>query len=104
MKGKFSLLQVKRGKIKYRKGMKEYYWRLAWLGGGWLGLGNIIGLAWLGLAWLGLAWLGLAWLGSILIFPAKYDKIFYKSETLLITIYPRIHNLLIPAQEEINHQ
>ncbi|TIZ31368.1 hypothetical protein [Escherichia coli] len=71
MKGKFSLLQVKRGKIKYRKGMNG---------------------------------LGLAWLGSILIFPAKYDKIFYKSETLLITIYPRIHNLLIPAQEEINHQ
>ncbi|HCJ5971945.1 TPA: hypothetical protein NU528_005287 [Escherichia coli] len=86
MKGKFSLLQIKRSKIKYRKGMKG------------------ILLAWLGLAWLGLAWLGLAWLGSILIFPAKYDKIFYKSETLLITINPRIHNLLIPAQEEINHQ
>ncbi|EHK5090834.1 hypothetical protein [Escherichia coli] len=50
MKGKFSLLQVKRGKIKYRKGMKGIL--LAWLG-----------LAWLGLAWLGLAWLGLAWLG-----------------------------------------
>ncbi|MCW7430558.1 hypothetical protein [Escherichia coli] len=101
MKGKFSLLQVKRGKIKYRKGMKGIL--LAWLGLAWLGLAWL-GLAWLGLAWLGLAWLGLAWLGSILIFPAKYDKIFYKSETLLITIYPRIHNLLIPAQEEINHQ
>ncbi|MDD8654364.1 hypothetical protein LAX21_17775 [Escherichia coli] len=43
MKGKFSLLQIKRSKIKYRKGMKG------------------ILLAWLGLAWLGLAWLGLAW-------------------------------------------
>ncbi|MCW3333794.1 hypothetical protein [Escherichia coli] len=80
---------------------------MAWLG--WLGLaawlGGLAGLA-AAAAWLGLAawpaWL--AWLGSILIFPAKYDKIFYKSETLLITIYPRIHNLLIPAQEEINHQ
>ncbi|HEB1780167.1 TPA: hypothetical protein RY500_004279 [Escherichia albertii] len=48
MKGKFSLLQVKRGKIKYRKGMKGIL-----------------------LAWLGLAWLGLAWLGSILIEPVQ---------------------------------
>ncbi len=60
MKGKFSLLQVKRGKIKYRKGMKGIL--LAWLGLAWLGLAWL-GLAWLGLAWLGLAWLGLAWLG-----------------------------------------
>ncbi|MGX6010792.1 hypothetical protein ACT3I2_17835 [Escherichia coli] len=69
MKGKFSLLQVKRGKIKYRKGMKGIL--LAWLGLAWLGLAWL-GLAWLGLAWLGLAWLGLAWLGLAWLGLAAY--------------------------------